>query len=108
MGIYTLGSRFCVTLHTILCGNYGFRDICILDVVLLVTQNIMQCGSLCRSDNSLSYSLGLNFEIFDSDGQIGHDSSDLHEDGTSTDIHGETSRNSYVLELCAVMVVMNL
>jgi hypothetical protein len=68
----------------------------------------MQCGSLWRSDNSLLYSLGKNAEIFDSDGQIGHDSSNLHEDGTSTDIHAEIPRNSYVLELCAVIVVTKL
>ena len=108
MGICTLGTKFRVTLHTILYGNYGFRDICILVVVLHVAQNITQCGSLWRSNNSLSYSLSINVEIFNSDGKIGHDCSELHEDGTSTDIHAEIPRYTYTLELCAVMVVMKL
>jgi len=88
MGIYTLATKFHVMLRPILCGNYGFRVICILVVVLHVAQRIMHCGSLWCSDNSLSYSLGLNVEIFDSDGQIGQDTFNFHEDGISTDIHG--------------------
>jgi len=99
MGIYTLGTKFHFTLNTILvlCGNYGFRDICIIVVVIHVAQNIMQCGRLWHSDNSLLYSLGINAETFDSNFQIGHDSSKFQENGTSTDIHAETPRNSYTL-----------
>jgi hypothetical protein len=68
----------------------------------------MRCGNLWHSDNSLSYSLGINAETFDSNIQIGHESSKFQEDGTSTDIHAETPRNSDTLELCAIMVVTQL
>ena len=110
MGIYTLGSTFHVTLNTILCGNYGFLDICILVVVLHVAQNIMQCGSIWRSDNSLSYSLGLlNAEIVESDVNGGkQDNFKLNEDGISADICSQFPRNSYALELYVVPIPMKL
>ena len=110
MGICTLGTKLRVTLHTILYGNYGFRDICILVVVLRVAQNIMQCGSLWRFNNSLSYSLGLlNAEIVESDGQFGkQDNFNLQEDGIFTDICSQFPRNSDTLELNVVTVPMKL
>jgi hypothetical protein len=110
MGIYTLGTKFRVTLHTILCGNYGFRGICILVVVLHVAQNIMQCGSLWRSANSLLYSLGLfNFETVKSDGHIGsQDNLNLQPDGICTDICSQFPRNSEALELYVVTFPMKL
>jgi hypothetical protein len=110
MGSYTMGTKFHFTLNTILVlyGNYGFRDTCIIVVVLHVAQNIMLCGSLWQYAKSLSYSLGINAETFDRNFQIGHDSSKFQEDGTSTNIHVETPRNSETLELCAIIVVTQL
>ena len=110
MGNYTLGSTFRVTLHGILCGNYVFRDICILVVVLHVAKNIMQCGSLWRSDNSLSYSLGLTKAEFDESDVNGgkQDNFNLNEDAISADICSQFPRNSYSLELYVVSIPMKL
>ena len=90
--------------------TYGFRDISILVVILRVDQNIMQCGSLWRSDKSLSYSRGLlNEEIVESDGYFGNQgNANLQEDGIFTDIHSQRPTWSDVFELYFVIVVMNL
>jgi len=110
MGIYTPGTKFHATLHTILCGSYGFRVICILVVILHVAQTFMHCGSLWRSDNSLSYSLSLlNTEFVESDAHIGSDDNiNIQEDGIFTDICRQTPRNSETLELYLVTVPMKL
>jgi len=110
MGIYTLATKFHFTLHIRLCENYGFWVMCILVVVLHVAQNIMHCGSLWGSDNSLSYSLCLlNNEINESNGQCRiQDNFNLQEDGIFTDICRQTPRNSDALEFYFVTVPVKL
>ena len=110
MGIYTLATKFHVTLNSTLYRNCGFRVICIVVVVPHVVQNIMHSGSLWRSDNSLSYSLCLlNTEINESNVQFRRqDKFNLKVDGICTDICRQTPSKYEVLEFYVVTVPVKL